>query len=179
MIDDSAVFTGADGANHFLIKCSDSNYLAEYSSLFYDRSYNAVQGTGSGGARTGFVSGKRLLALDGDMNLYCVDMASANVVWTAKVEGEYFTAVNFIGTDEFGNVYMNNSNNISGEYGDKLYKIDIADGNITRVTDLPDINTYNTDYVDGCSYFSCAGGYSEAPYIYKYVLESVHCVQKA
>lgn len=168
MIDDSAVFTGADGANHYLIKCSDSNYLAEYSSFFYDRSYNAVQGTGSGGAKTAFVSGKRLLALDGDMNLYCVDMASANVVWTAKVEGEYFTAVNFIGTDEFGNVYMNNSNNISGEYGDKLYKIDIAGGNITRVTDLPDINTYNTDYVDGCIYFSCSGGYSEAPYIYKY-----------
>jgi len=167
-VEDSAAFIGTEGSAHYLIECTDSNYLTEYSSFFYDRSYNAIPETGSGGIASSFVSGKRLLALDKEMNLYCVDMNAGNVVWTSQVEGGSYVSVSFIGSDEFGNVYLVNSNSISGEYGDKLFKVDIATGDITRVTDLPDMYTINTDYLDGCIYFSCSGGYSEPAYIYKY-----------
>ena len=70
------------------------------------------------------------------MNLYCVDMTTGNVVWTTKVEGDNYTAVKFLGSDEFGNVYMNNSSSIDGDYGDKLYKIDMSSGDINMVADL-------------------------------------------
>lgn len=168
-VEDSSVFTGTDGYTHYLIQNDDSNYLTEYSSFFYDTGYNPILETGIGGIRVSTVSGKRLLGLDGDMNLYCVDMTTGNVVWTTKVEGDNYTAVKFLGSDEFGNVYMNNSSSIDGDYGDKLYKIDMSSGDINMVADL-DYSpiTMHTDYVGDCIYISYSGGYSSNPYILKY-----------
>ena len=167
-IEDSTAFTGADNYNHFLIQCSDSNYLTEYSLFFYDTGYNAIPETGIGGICVSYVSGKRILGVDKDMNLYCVDMPTGNVAWTEKLEGDNYTAVSFIGNDEFGNVYMINSNFIDDNYGDKLYKIDMSNGDISKVTDIPETYTLYNDFVGGCIYVSYSGGYSGNPYILKY-----------
>ncbi len=167
-VEDTATFTGSDDSTHYLIERGNSNYLTEYSSLFYDRGYNPILETGNSNIRCSTVSGNRLLALDDDMNLYCVDMKSGNVAWTVKVEGDYATGIRFIGSDDFGNIYMVNSNNISGEYGDKLYKIDASNGDISAVSDIPENFTMNTDYVNGSIYISYSGGYSDPPYILRY-----------
>ena len=167
-IDDTAAFIGPDGSQHYMIKTSGTYQLTEYSALFYDRSYNPIVETGDENIYRYIVSGKRLFALDSNMNLYCVDMTSGKVTWTEKVYGDNFAAVTFIGSDASGNVYMINSTRIDDDYGDKLYVIDPGTGEITRVEDFPDTTMLKYDYVDGCLYASYSGGFSEIPYILKY-----------
>ena len=167
---ESQAYIGTDGAEHYLIKCDDSNYLTEYSSLFYDTSYNPITETGNSGIYRSTVSGKYLLAVDSEMNLYCVDMNVGKAAWNVKLAGDNYTAISFVGNDELGNVYMINSNRIDDEYGDKLYKIDISDGDISQITDLPETYTLKTSYSGGCIYISYSGGFGDPPYILKYNL---------
>ncbi len=167
---DSIAFIGSDDYNHYLIQSDRNNYLTEYSSFFYDTSYNPITETGNNGIYRSTVSGKYLLAVDLEMNLFCVDMNVGKVAWDVKLDGDNYTGITFVGNDEFGNVFMINSNRIGEEYGDKLYKISISDGEISRINDLPETYTLNTSYSDGCIYISYSGGYGEAPYILKYNL---------
>lgn len=168
-IDDSLMVVDSNNVRHFLIKYEGNNYLTEYSTFFYDKTYTPVEGTSeTSDIYSSYVADKNLLALDYDMNLYCVDMSNGKLVWTTKVEGTFCSAVEFAGRDEYGNVFINNNNNISGSSSGKIYKINISDGDITKVSNFPERFTLYTDYSGGYIYSCFPGGYGEDPYIVKF-----------
>ena len=167
-VNDSLTFYDDNGTRYFLIEYDGNNYLKEYSTFYYDRSYTPVGGLESSNIYASYVAGKHLLALDTEMNLYCTDMGSGKIVWTTKIEGQFYTSVAFIGQDEFGNVIIDNGNNISGGYGDEIFKVNVSNGELTKLFTVPDISAKYTDYSGGYLYASYPGGYDEDPYILKY-----------
>ena len=138
--DASAFYCEEEQDNHYLVRYSGQNGIIEYDYQYYDGDYKAINGVEEGESLySSIVAGDKVLLYGDMMNLYCFDPSSGTIDWKIKIDGSSYAAVRFVYAAPDGIVYFINSGIISGESrsGDKLFALDISDGSMSRVENIP------------------------------------------
>ncbi len=158
-VEDTAIFGGEGYGTSYLVEYSSDNSLIEYRSGFYDRSFAFLEGMDTGVSiyRATCVGGKALLFGD-NMKLYCYDTSGDRIVWGTDIDGSYYTAVSFLGTDnEYLYIQNDNTDPDSDRYGSRFLRVSIRDGASEYIDDLPGFSSMGTYCVGSAVWFPTWG----------------------
>lgn len=158
-VNDTLVYWMEGEGNRFLIDYSGSGYITEYSTKFSDKDYVPVPESGTETLKKYIATGDHLFVIAGDMTMYCYDTMNCRMEWNVKVPGDAAYNVDFICHDEAGNVYFQNTNEVSASEpkGPKIYKVSLESGDITCVLQVDGYSAVSTDDQNGRIYFPYYG----------------------
>lgn len=180
--DSAAFYSEEEQDNHILIKYAGDNGIIEYDNEYYDTGFHGIEGVEEGEAiLSGLMCGDKVLFFGDAMNLYCYDPSSDSIVWKTPVEGEFYTSVKLVCYAPDDKAYLINRNSVSEEdrSGDKLFMVDLSDGKISRVKDVPSASSMDYCCVGDKIYMSVLGTdyLSSGIHIYDCVSHTVETVE--
>ncbi|MCR5619407.1 MAG: TIR domain-containing protein [Lachnospiraceae bacterium] len=169
--DACAYYCEEEQDNHYLIKYADQNGIIEYDYEYYDDSYKAVEGVEDGETLcSSIVAGDKVLLFGDMMNLYCFDPSSGTIDWKKKIEGSSYASMRFVYAAPDGIVYLIYSGVLEGEdrMGDKLFALDISDGSMSRVENIPYCRSIDECCADNKIFMAITGDaeYPSGIYVY-------------
>ena len=149
-ITDVDVYFSQDDTDIFLIKYESDLGVIEYQRSYYDRDYVPIELDDEEKVNDALVCGDKVLFFTSLMNLYCFDISSDSIDWKVAVDGTSLSQTELLCTGPDNSAYMLFNGYYSDEMssGDRLFRIDLSDGKISRVEDVPYSKTLYVDHSD-------------------------------
>ena len=155
-VESTEVYWMEGEGNRFLVQYGGSSYVTEYYTKFYDRTLVPVPESGTDSIVQYISTDDRLVLLASDMTMYCYDTDNCRMEWNEKISGNDANKVTFLCSDGSGNVYYQNTAEISGSEPKcaKFYKVDLESGDISCVLVIDGLDTAYTDAEDGKIFYA-------------------------
>ncbi|MCR4793208.1 MAG: TIR domain-containing protein [Lachnospiraceae bacterium] len=155
-VTDTRGYSNENGDNVFLV--GYERYIIEYDAGVYDKDAHLLADGARGvNIESSFISGNRIIVMDGSLSLYCYDMDAGSLVWQNKAEGKYSGVVEFLCTGPDGNVYYRTAVSGSASGEEKLARLNMSDGSTDIIYDISEYDTTHIDAENGHIYWTELG----------------------
>ncbi len=135
--------------NVFLVEYDKS--IIEYITGYYDRSAVFMEGAPERvDIRYSYMAGDKILIVDDDGILYCLDMNDGSLMWKTDIGMVSYAGFGFVTESSDGDVYF--TNYTSGDdwvSSKKLCRVSIDDGTVEYVCDISNYSGTDIDVADG------------------------------